>query len=304
MDVVFANASVFALPGSQRADAIAYDGTVDLGLWRPPGPDRDLVELYGDTLSSVLAKERALLSSGKLALGAGVRLHPGKLRCDYLIWLGVKPPHGKDEPAPAPALALIEQAVGAALELASKHDTSRVAFGVFGSGPGQAEPSERLAAVVRGAHEFRARLLQKGASTPIEEVLVCSPSSADIAKARRLTARLTKTVAIEPQPRPVERSSARGGGTSGGGRGASGSARSVATPASRKGRSRRLDPAEVSLARTRAQPYDRSRTYHEGEWFMHPTFGAGQVQLVLAGERMVTALFEDGEERKLIHARA
>ena len=302
MDVVLANASVFALPGSQRADAIAYDGTLDLGLWRPPGPDRDLLELYGDTLSAVLSKERALLSSGKLALGAGVRLHPGKLRCDYLIWLGVKPPHGKDEPAPAPALSVIEQAVGAALELASKHDTSRVAFGVFGSGPGQAEASERLAAVVRGAHEFRARLLKKGASTPIEEVLVCSPSSADIAKARRLTSRLTKTVAIEPQARPVERSSTRSSG--GGARGASSPGRSVATPASRKGRSRRLDPEDVALARTRAQPYDRNRTYYEGEWFMHPTFGAGQVQLVLAGERMVTALFEDGEERKLIHARA
>ncbi len=298
MDVVLANASVFALPGSQRAGAIAYDGTIDLGLWRPPGPDRDFVGLYGDTLTSVLAKERSLLSSGKLALGAGVRLHPGKLRCDYLIWVGVKPPHGKDEPAPAPSLSVIEQAVAAALELASKHDTSRVAFGVFGAGPGQAEPSDRLAAVVRGAHEFRAKLLQKGASTPIEEVLVCSPSSADIAKARRLTARLTKTVAMEPATPPAVRSGARGGSS----RSAS-PARSVSTPASRKGRSRRLDPAELSLERTRSLPYDRTHVYIQGDWFLHPTFGIGQVQLVLTGERMVTALFEDGEERKLIHAR-
>jgi hypothetical protein len=75
------------------------------------------------------------------------------------------------------------------------------------------------------------------------------------------------------------------------------------TTASRRGRGRRLDPEEVARARTRAAPYDRTHAYHEGDWFVHPTFGAGQVQLVLGPERMVTALFEDGEERRLIHAR-
>jgi hypothetical protein len=43
--------------------------------------------------------------------------------------------------------------------------------------------------------------------------------------------------------------------------------------------------------------------YLTGEWFTHPSFGTGQVQTVLGPERMVTALFEDGEERRLIHAR-
>jgi hypothetical protein len=292
VDVVLINASVFSLPASQRAGAIVYDGTIDLGLWRPPGPDRDLLHAYGDTLPGVLNKERALLSTGALAPGQAIRLHPGKLRCDYVIWVGARPPHGDAEPAAAPPPANLEQLAVAALSLASKHDTSRVAFGVLGAGREQGEPADRMAALVRGAHAFRARCLQECISTPIEEVVICSPSAADLAKARRLTARLTKTAPVEPlrtASAPARRAE-------------SSAARSVSS-ANRRGRSRKLDPDEVARARARAEPYDRSRSYHEGDWFVHPTFGAGQVQLVLGPERMVTALFEDGEERRLIHAR-
>lgn len=294
VDVVLINASVFSLPASQRAAAIVYDGTVDLGLWRPPGPDRDLLYAYGDTLPGVLGKERALLPGGRLELGQALRLHPGKLRCDYLIWVGSRPEHGDAEPSPAPPVAVIEQVTESALELASKHDTSRVAFGAIGMGRDQADAADRMAAVVRGAHAFRAKCLAQGQSTPIEEVLVCSPSAADVAKARRSTARLTKTAEVA-EPRAAA-------ATTGSRRSAAGAGRSVST-ASRRGRSRKLDPAEVARERTRAAPYDRSRSYNEGEWFVHPKFGTGQVQLVLGPERMVTALFEDGEERRLIHER-
>jgi len=291
VDVVLINALVFSLPASQRAGAIVYDGTVDLGLWRPPGPDRDLMHAYGDTLSAVLSKERGLLPGGRLQPGQAVRLHPGKLRCDYLIWVGSRPPHGQTEPAAAPPPQTLEQVAVAALLLASKHDTSRVAFGILGSGRDQADAADRMAAAVRGAHAFRAKCLQDGISTPIEEVVVCSPSAADLAKARRMTARLTTTAPAEAQRAAPSR------------RGESSAARSV-TSASKRGRGRnKLDPNEVARARTRAEPYDRSHAYHEGDWFMHPTFGAGQVQLVLGPERMVTALFEDGQERRLIHAR-
>ena len=291
VDVVLINASVFSLPASQRAGAIVYDGTLDLGLWRPPGPDRDLLHAYGDTLVSVLSKERALLTGGRLAPGQAVRLHPGKLRCDYLIWVASRPPHGHTEPSPAPAPDALEQVALSALSLATKHDTSRVAFGIIGAGRDQGDAADRMAAAVRGAHVFRAKCLQEGISTPIEEVVVCSPSAADLAKARRLTARLTKTAPAEPPRAAAARTTS------------SSAARSVAT-ASRRGRGRnKLDPEEVARARTRAAPYDRSRSYHEGEWFLHPSFGAGQVQIVLGPERMVTALFEDGEERRLIHAR-
>jgi transcription elongation factor GreA-like protein len=40
----------------------------------------------------------------------------------------------------------------------------------------------------------------------------------------------------------------------------------------------------------------------EGDFFIHPTFGVGQVQVVKP-ERMVVVLFETGEERTMIHAR-
>ena len=290
------NASVFSLPGSQRAGAIVYDGTADLGLWRPPGPDRDLLHAYGDTLSAVLAKERALLADGRLALGQAVRLHPGKLRCDYLIWVASRPEHGDAEPAPAPALDALEGFAASAIALASKHDTSRVAFGVMGAGRDQADAAERMAATVRGAHAFRARCLQERIATPIEEILVCSASAAEMAKARRLTARLARSAVVESPRAPGETSRRAAPSQSSPGR-------SVAS-ANRRSRGRKLDPAEVARARTRAEPYDRSRTYHEGDWFIHPTFGAGQVQLVLGPERMVTALFEDGEERRLIHERS
>jgi hypothetical protein len=79
-------------------------------------------------------------------------------------------------------------------------------------------------------------------------------------------------------------------------------ARASGAPRRVRGRNR-LDPSELAAARVRAAPYDRSRTYLTGEWFIHPSFGAGQIQTVLGPERMVTALFEDGEERRLIHAR-
>jgi O-acetyl-ADP-ribose deacetylase (regulator of RNase III) len=296
VDVVLINASVFSLPGSQRAGAIVYDGTIDLELWRPPGPDRDLLHAYGDTLGAVLAKERSLLASGRLAPGQALRLHPGKLRCDYLIWVGSRPPHGDAEPSPAPPLEALEQVARSALLLASKHDTSRVAFGVIGAGREQVDAGDRMAAAVRGAHAFREQVLQEALSTPIEEILVCSPSAAEVAKARRLTSRLTRTAAVEP-PRGAAEPARRAASSQ------SGPGRSV-TGAGRRSRGRKLDPAEVARARTRAEPYDRSRTYHEGDWFLHPTFGVGQVQLVLGPERMVTTLYEDGEERRLIHDRS
>jgi O-acetyl-ADP-ribose deacetylase (regulator of RNase III) len=292
MDVVLINASLFELPPSHRAGAIVYDGTSDLGLWRPPGPDRELLQAYGSSLPAVLDKERGQLPAGRLALDQALRLHPGKLRCDYLIWVAGRPPNGKNEAAPAPELDAVERLTQAALMLASKHGTLRVAFGALGAGTNAAEAATRMAAVVRGADAFRAACLQRGAALPIEEVLVCAPSAADVAKARRLTAKLTRQAALPPPP-ALPREATRLARSS--------SARSSSAP--RRARGHRLDPSELAAARVRAAPYDRSRLYLTGEWFIHPSFGTGQVQTVLGPERMVTALFEDGSERRLIHAR-
>lgn len=291
MEIVLIQASVYSLPVAQRAEAIVYDGAVDLDLWRPLGPDRDLLEVYGDSLPGLLTKERAQLPGRQLERGQAIRVHPGKLRCDFLIWVGSREPHEETEPAGAPSIEEIEEMVQNALRLANKHNAVRVAFGSFGAGPGAAEPAERMAAIVRGADAYRVACLRDGASQAVEEVYICAAKTADLVAARRLTAKLAKQAAA-PQPGPAPSSPpAR----------ATRAPRTSSTP--RKPKSRKLDPESVASARLQAAPYDRTHAYYSGEWFIHPSFGAGQVQAVFGPERMFTALFEDGEERRLIHAR-
>jgi O-acetyl-ADP-ribose deacetylase (regulator of RNase III) len=297
VDIVLLNASVFALPAAQRADAIVYDGTADLGLWRPPGPDRDLLAAYGDALPAALAKERGQLPGGKLGLGQALRLHPGKLRCDYVIWVATRGAHGAMQAAAAPGLAELEQVAVRALELASKHDTVRVAFAAAGAGPGAADASERMAALVRGASAFRTRELAQGRSLVVEEVFVCTPSAADVAKARRLTAQLAREAKVAQPPAPKTSPEPRQARQA---RKPRSPARSSNPP---RGRRNRLDADELARARAYAQPYDRTHVYQTGEWFVHPSFGLAKVASVLGPERMVTALCEDGEERRLIHGR-
>lgn len=293
MDIVLVNASVFGLPTSRRAGAIVYDGPSDLDLWRPPGPDRDLLQVYGDTLPTVLDRERKELPGRSLPEGQAMRVHAGKLHCDYLIWVSSRQPHGDDEPAAAPPAALLEKIAQNALELADKHHTTRVAFGVLGAGPGAADPGERLAALVRGAHAFRAERQATGRASSIEEVLVCSASAAEIAKARRLTERLAKQDAPTLAARPA-----------GMGRVPSAASRTprAASSAGAGSRSRvkRLDPARIAQGRASAAPYDRLKRYLTGELLIHPKFGVGEVQTVLFTEGMILALFEDGEERRLL----
>jgi O-acetyl-ADP-ribose deacetylase (regulator of RNase III) len=292
VEIVLIHASVYSLPVAQRAEAIVYDGAVDLDLWRPLGPDRDLLDAYGDTLPTVLNKERAQIPGRELTRGQAIRIHPGKLRCDFLIWVGSREPHEDTEPATAPALDQIEGMVQNALKLASKHGAVRVAFGNFGAGPGAAEPAERMAALVRGADAYRVACLKDGASQAIEEVFICAAKQADLAAARRLTSKLAKQAVAAPLAGPAPSSPP---------------ARAARAPrtssAPRKAKARKLDAQEIASAKLQAAPYDRTHAYYSGEWFLHPSFGAGQVVAVFGPERMFTALFEDGEERRLIHAR-
>jgi O-acetyl-ADP-ribose deacetylase (regulator of RNase III) len=289
VEIVLIHASVYSLPVSNRAEAIVYDGALDLDLWRPLGPDRDLLEAYGDTLQTVLTKERAQLPGRRLELGQSIRIHPGKLRCDFLIWVASRQPHEDTVAAAAPPPEEIEDLVQAALKLASKHGAVKVAFGNFGAGPGAAEPGERMAAVVRGADAYRKACLRDGESQAVEEVYICAAKQSELSSARRLTARLAKQALVATEA-PVSRPPA-----------AKSPARASSAP--RKAKARKLDANEVASARLQAAPYDRTHAYYAGEWFVHPAFGTGQVQAVFGPERMVTALFEDGEERRLIHAR-
>ena len=295
MDILLLQASVLHLPSSKRASAIVYDGTQDLGLWRPPNPDRDLWDAYGDDLRAVLDKERKRLSRSGLATGELLRLHPGKLHCDFLIWVASRPPHGETEAAPAPSVETVQDIARRVVEFVAQQDVVRVAFPALGAGRGEAPVAERMAAIVRAVAAYKEACFAAERPMHIEEVIVCDASSANVAKAKRMVEKLARTGYAEPPPAPAAPRVAERTASSGSKR-----ATKPAEGARRKGS--RLRPEDVALARARSAPYDRSRHYIEGEFFVHPTFGVGQVQVVKP-ERMVVVLFENGEERTMIHAR-
>ena len=294
MDILLLQASVLHLPSSKRASAIVYDGTSDLGLWRPPGPDRDLWDAYGDELRAVLDKERKRLPGNELPPNGVLRLHPGKLHCDFLIWVASRPPHGDTESSPAPSADRLAEVARSVIEFVAQHDVVRVAFPALGKGRGEAPVSDRMAAIVKSVAAYKEACLKAEKPAHIDEVIVCDPSSANVAKAKRMVERLAKAGYAEPAPAPAA-APARAA------RSSSSSSRSSGD-APRKRGGPRLRPEDVAAARARSPMYDRSKVYVEGDFFIHPTFGVGQVQVVKP-ERMVVVLFENGEERTMIHAR-
>jgi hypothetical protein len=292
VDILLLQASVLHLPSSKRASAIVYDGTTDLGLWRPPGPDRDLWDAYGDDLKAVLDKERKRLRGGALPADGVLRLTPGKLHCDFLIWVASRPPHGDTEASPAPSAAEVGEVARRVIEFVAQHDVVRVAFPALGKGRGEAPVADRMAAIVKAVAAYKEACFTAERPTHIEEVIVCDPSSANVAKAKRMVEKLARAGYAEPAPAPAAPAPARQ---------RSSSSRSTGE-GTRKRASQRLPPDDVAAARARSPMYDRSKTYVEGDYFIHPTFGVGRVQIVKP-ERMVVVLFEDGEERTMIHSR-
>src|SRR5687768_17177169 len=113
MDVTLLATSVYDLPSSRRVGAIVYDGTVDLRLWPGPGTDRLLLAAYGPTLQPVLDAERAQLEGERLPKGGMIRVHPGKLHCDLLVWIGTRDPEPGTERSAAPSREAITEATDA-----------------------------------------------------------------------------------------------------------------------------------------------------------------------------------------------
>ncbi len=300
MDILLLQASVLHLPSSKRASAIVYDGTQDLGLWRPPNPDRDLWDAYGDELRAVLDKERKRLPSGTLETGELLRLHPGKLHCDFLIWVASRPPHGETEASPAPDLATVEDIARRVVEFLAQQDVVRVAFPALGAGRGEAGVPERMAAIVRAVAAYKEACFTAEKPTHIEEVIVCDASSSNVAKAKRMVEKLARAGYAEAAAPPAAaKAPARAASSS---KRATGASRAKASGDSPRRKGLKLKPEDVAMARARSHPYDRSKHYIEGDFFIHPVFGVGQVQVVKP-ERMVVVLFESGEERTMIHAR-
>jgi O-acetyl-ADP-ribose deacetylase (regulator of RNase III) len=294
MDVQLITSSVFDLPSSQRVDAIVHDGTTDLRTWPGPGPDRDLLEHYGPELPRVLERERERLEGGELPIGGMLRLHRGKLHCDFLLWVATRPPEERGIQAPAPREEVLRRAVKEALAFVAERHVARVAMGPLGAGPEELPEVDRLVLVARAANAYYDECFQAGRPAGIEEVLVCHPYSSRIAEARRKLGRSVQVVQPAPrpaaaEPKPKRRRVASGGRTS----------KAKKAPAKPKVR---LAEEEIGRARASAEVYDRSREYAVGDYFVHPKFGVGRVE-ELTPEGFIMVLFEGGETRRLLHRR-
>lgn len=288
MDVTLLSSAVFDIPSSRRVGAIVHDGTTDMRLWPGPGFDREVAEHWGGGLQDALKAERAKLGRD-LELGEVVRVHPGRLHCDMLLWIATRGPERGAERQPAPDAKTLEQGVHAALAFVASRSFERVAFPALGDGPGELDPAERLAIVVRSAHAYEERCFEAGRAPIVEEVLVCDARPRVISDTRRRVARLATSASPEPaRPEPASKPRRRVAAAS------KRRTRRAATP--------RLDPDEVTRARVGSDPYDRSKTYVAGDYFVHPKFGVGRVETVTQ-EGHIEVLFEDGQRRKMLHAR-
>jgi O-acetyl-ADP-ribose deacetylase (regulator of RNase III) len=293
MDIFWANAGVLSLPSSQRVEVLVHDGSTDLRLWPGPGADRNLLDAYGPGLREALDAQREK-HGGNVAIGEVVRLHPGKLHCNYVLWAATRGPEQNAQQADAPSLAVIEQVVARCLEIAGNYASISIGFGPLGDGPKALPPEERLAAIVRAAHRFH----ESSRSARIETVRVCDPRSGVTAAAKRMVGRLAQH-APEPPPAYREPSASPAKKPLGASK-----PRSLAGSGS-AGKARRgaevLNEAEVAQKRVTAAPYDRGQRYKENDWFVHPRFGVGQVRRVTP-DGAIEVLFEDGSTKKMLHA--
>lgn len=294
MDVQLIPTSVFELPSSQRVDAIVHDGTTDLRLWPGPGPDRDLLEHYGSELTSVLERERNRLEGGQLPIGEMLRLHQGRLHCDFLLWIATRPPEQAGIQAPAPPPEVIQKAVKDALAFVAERHVDRVAFRALGAGPSAMDEVERIALIARAANEYHDECYAAGRPTGVEEVFVCHPHSSKIAAARRLLGRSVKVAEVRTPARDEAAAPKR--------RVASTKTSTRKTSTARKPARTVLTEDEIGTARATAGTYDRAKTYSVGEFFVHPKFGVGRVE-ELTPEGFILVLFENGETKRLLHNR-
>jgi O-acetyl-ADP-ribose deacetylase (regulator of RNase III) len=259
-----------------------------------------LLDAYGPGLREALEKQREK-SGGQAAIGDVVRVHPGKLHCNYLLWAVTRGPEQNAQQADAPSIEIIEQVVLRCLEIAANNNSVSIGFGALGDGPKAIAPEERLAAIVRAAHRYH----ETSRAARIEIVRVCDPRSGITAMARRLVGRLAQTA---PEPPPSVREALAGSSGSPAKKTLTGSSRAgrpnLATVSNSKRRlPETLDPADIAQKRVTSTPYDRAHRYKEGDWFVHARFGVGQVKRVTP-EGAIDVLFEDGTIKKMLHSQS
>ncbi|MBX3249866.1 MAG: hypothetical protein KF901_21995, partial [Myxococcales bacterium] len=162
MEVTLVHRSVYGLPSNQRVGCIVYDGAADMQLWPGPGPDNELLEHYGDNLQQMLDTELRQIEGRLLAIPSVVRVHPGRLHCNFLAWVATREPEPGTERTPAPKAELITQAVLEAMRFAAARSVDRIAFAALGAGEGELPRAERLALVVRAAHAYQDECTREG----------------------------------------------------------------------------------------------------------------------------------------------
>jgi len=289
MDILLLQASAHELPTSRRVGVVVHDGATDARPWPGPGPDRELLGAYGPELGEALARERDKTAGAVLPIGGLLRLHPGRLHCDFFLWAATRAPEEEGRQAKAPDRATLEATVAAALDFAAERNVIRIAFPALGAGPDALPDADRLAIVARACHAWHEQRYAAGRASGIEEVLICDPRLGVVAAARRALAGVVKAPPPEPRPAAPPRAATKPKPTGTRAKGAS-------------TRKPRLDEAELGHARATARPWDRTTRYAAGDWFVHAKFGVGRV-MEIAADGYATILFEDGEIRRLIHAR-
>jgi len=295
MEVTLVQRSVYDLPSKRRVGAIVFDGAADMQLWPGPGPERELQERFGEGLQRALDNELRQLDGQRLPIGQVIRVHPGRLHCDFLCWLASRPPEPGTDRSPAPKAEVLRAGVLAALRFAAERSVERIAFPALGAGPDELGRPERLALIVEAANAYQGECKAAGRSPVVEEVFVCEPAGPVFREAKRRIGDAAH--AEEKKLRPPEQAEKK--------RRRRRLASKGSPKESSKGRSRKpkLTAEEALKARDTGLSYSMRTTFAEGDLFMHKKFGAGKV-VELPAPGQILCVFEDGSERKLVHGRS
>jgi len=262
-------------------------------LWKGPGWDRELDRAWGGKLQKALDTERTKLGAKTLSLGEAIRVHKGRLHCDFLLWLATRPEEQGGERAPAPGVDALGKAVMEALAFVAERSVERVAFPALGAGPEEVDSAERLATIVRAANVYAEQCFSEGRSAVVEEVIVCEPNASVLWSAKRKVSSLVSGTAPSvdeaPARSPFRKAPAK---------------RRVTAARTRKKEPPKpvLSEQDIGTARATAGAYDMSRTYARGDSFIHPKFGVGRVFKVTQ-ENAIEVVFEDRSIRKMVHGR-
>lgn len=305
MEVTLVNRLVYDLPSKQRVGCIAYDGAADMQLWPGPGPDSELRERYGDELQRSLDRELRTVEGRMLEIPSVIRVHRGRLHCNFLAWIATRPAELGTKREPAPPAEVLREGVMTTLRFCAERNVERVAFPALGGGPDEIDRAERLALIVKTAHAYHEECIAAGRAPVVEEVLVCEALLSVFRKAQQQVRGLAR--AAERAPTKAIPSVGRGRARSASS-GSSSRARSTSSTKSKSGKATsraagRLTAAEIASARGSVERYSMRATYEEGQYFIHPKFGVGRV-ITLTGPGKMLCTFEDGTERQLVFGRA